>query len=99
MKRREFEQLVSEWLDRPEQAGLRTRVLAAVRGNRRLARLLKEWWRLHKLIRDSVGEPADIACADLKARIAARLERGANPALTNRRFFAPRRGATGVGTR
>ena len=80
MTRRAFEQLVSEWLDRPAKADLRARVVRAIRRNRKLTGVLKEWIRLQKLVRSAVRAPTSVEWAELKTHIADRLERRANQA-------------------
>jgi hypothetical protein len=75
MKHQAFEQLVSEWLDRPAQDDLRASVEAALRADPALARLMSEWLHLNELIRRGLPGPDGVEWDRFKAHLAAQLER------------------------
>lgn len=75
MNRQAFEQLVSEWLDRPAQDDLRARIEAAVRADPALARLMGEWLHLNRLIRGGLPGPHGVEWDRFRARLATLLER------------------------
>ena len=76
MDREAFEQLVSEWLDRPHDAELRARVRVAVERSPDLARLLDEWTRLDRLVRDSSAAPLNVDWKRFTSRVAAAIDVG-----------------------
>lgn len=51
MDRETFEQLVSQWIDQPERADLRSQIDAAASESGELNRLKEEWLRLGRLLR------------------------------------------------
>lgn len=78
MKHQAFEQLVSEWLDRPARDVLRARIEAALHADPSLARLMSEWLRLNELIRRGLPGPDGVQWDQFKGRVAALLERSSD---------------------
>jgi hypothetical protein len=71
MNHEQFEQLVSAWLDAPDDLALRERIEAALRADPARAAEFAEWQALDRVIRAGVPEPRGIDWDRLRAHIAA----------------------------
>lgn len=70
MNRAAFEQLVSEWLDRPGRADLRARVEAALREKPALARVLERWRHLNQLLQAALPSLSGVDSQHFRMRVA-----------------------------
>ncbi|MBU0639098.1 MAG: hypothetical protein KKB50_09560 [Planctomycetes bacterium] len=74
-----FEQLVSQWLDEPQDAELHARIDAAAADSVELARLRDEWTRLDRLIRAARPTGLTVAWSRQKQRVMRELAEAAEP--------------------
>jgi hypothetical protein len=95
MNRETLEQLVSEWLDRPERDDLRAAVEAAVAESPALESVKDEWLRLDRLVRGASPGVAGVDWSRLREHIGAALERANDGASVDGRL----RDVTEVGQR
>jgi len=69
MNRDQFEQLVSQWLDQPQDGGLRARIEAGTAESPVLARLKDEWVALDRLVRRATPAVQAVDWERLQQRI------------------------------
>lgn len=71
MKREDFEQLVSRWLDQPACPELRRRISEAIERCPQLAQVRGEWLRFERALKDNLPHLEGVAWDKLCARIVA----------------------------
>jgi hypothetical protein len=74
MDREDFEQLVSQWLDQPQDEQLRAAIDAAAVDSPELERLRDEWIRLDQLVRGGADDVERVNWAGFQKRISAELD-------------------------
>ncbi len=75
MRRDEFEQLVSAWLDEPERLDLRERIEAAVAAHPAYAALLAEWRAFDEKLRAQAPAPGAIDWRRVEQRVSGAIDR------------------------
>ena len=74
MNRDQFQQLVSQWLDQPQNHELRARIEAAAAESPELARLKDEWVALDRLVRRATPTVQALDWERLQQRIAQQVQ-------------------------